>query len=174
MLALTLVLGAGVFGFVNQQAGVSAQQYGESAGITVNYLQERFAPVQINFNYPTGCSSHCTSTSLVLYIYNNGNVKNNFQQIEIYNSTRNKIDITYTSSYVTNINSGCKVSASTTYENPILGGGPGSFSVSTGSISSVTLTLPTSCYSGQFVQGDTYYVNVLGIYGNTVTYFQVM
>ena len=177
MLALTLIVGAGVFGYVNQQAGVSAQQYGNAVGATVDYLQERFVPFEINFNYPSGCSSHCTSTSIALYIYNNGNVQNNFQQVEIYNITngiRSKMDITFTNTFVTNVNSGCKVTASTSYESPLLGTGTNAFSVSTGSIGSVTLSLPTSCYTGKFVQGDTYYVNVLGIYGNIMTYFQVM
>jgi hypothetical protein len=172
-----LAVGAAVFGFVNQQAGVSSQAYGKSNGVTVNYLQERFEPVEINFNYPNGCSSHCTSSSLQLFIYNNGNTQNNFQQIEIYNLTagsRTKIDITYTGTYVTNINTACKVAATTSYESPILGSGGSAFSVSTGSINSVTLTLPSSCFSGKFDQGDTYYVDVLGIYGNIQTYFQVM
>lgn len=173
MLAITLVVGAGVFGYVNQQAGVSALQYGSSAGATVNYLQERFTPVMISFNYPTGCTSPCTSTSITLFIYNNGNIVNHFQQVEVYNTTRSKIDLTFNSTYVANVNSGCKVAAAT-FESPLLGTGPSAYSVNMGGISSITLSIPTSCYTGNFHQGDTYYVTVLGQYGNIVTYFQVM
>jgi hypothetical protein len=177
MLAITMVVGAGVFGYVNQQAGVSAQQYGSSAGATVNYLQERFVPVEMNFayNFPAGCTTHCESSTITVYVYNNGNILNNFQQIEVYNGTRSKIDLTFTATAVTNVNSGCKITSGiSSVENPVLGTGSGTFSVSTGSIGSVTLTVHNSCYSSYLDQGDTYYVNVLGIYGNVVTYFQVM
>jgi len=116
---------------------------------------------------------------LTIYFYNDGNINNQFQQIEVYNSTRSKIDLTFTGSTVTDLNNAgnCHPSA-TGLESPLLGTGTGSLVVSIGSMSSVTLSLPTCYYqkgSGYlFVQGDTYFVKVLGIYGNTVTYYQVM
>jgi len=187
-IALTILAGVAVFGYVRTEAGVSEGQYGQSVGQTVNHLAESFGVVQANFNYPgsanfpPGCSTSCrfASTSVTLYFYNSGTVQNQFQQVEIYNASRSVTDLTFTGSYVTDLNNAgsCKVAATTSLESPLLGTATGSLAVGVGTIVSVTLSLPT-CYTTkgagyQFVQGDTYIMKVLGVYGNTVSYYQVM
>jgi hypothetical protein len=181
MVAVTLVAGIAVFSYVNDQAAVSENQLGVAFAGNVNYLDERFVVAQFSFNaYPT-------SNSLTIYFYNSGGVTDNFVQIDLYNSTTGTsktdaaLNILYTPSSVTNLfNSKCSVTTNLqNYESPALGTGASSFSVKSGTVSSITLTLP-SCYvspsghAGTFNQGSTYSVRVLGQYGNTVTYYQTM
>jgi flagellin-like protein len=178
--AMTIVVGMGVFSYVNTQARVSESQYGQSVGQSVQYLEENFLVATVNYNYPGGCTSSCKSTSVTIYFYNAGKINNQFQQIEIFNSTRNKIDITFTGSTVTDLNNkgGCTVGATTSLESPLLGTGSSSFTVNMGSISAVTLTLP-NCYTSrgagyQLIQGYTYSIKALGAYGNMANYYQAM
>ncbi len=162
-ISLTLIIGTALFGFVNSQAGTSESQINNAAQGDVSNLQERFVVAQVVY----------TSNSVTVDIYNNGQTIDNIVQMVLYNSTAQKIDISYDANYVTNLNNPtCKQSASS-LESPLLGTSPSSFSLRTGSISSIKLTLP-SCYTGSLETGATYYVQVLGQYGNSATYFQKM
>jgi len=166
-LAVTLVAGVAVWGYARSQSAVTEQQLGNAVNGNVNYLSEQFVVAQVVYT---------SSTSITIYIYNSGQAPAQFAQIEVYNSTRTKIDMTYTATKVTDLNhvGTCTVNPPGALESTLLGTAPTSFTVNTGTINSITLTLPTSCYSGTFKAGFTYFVNLLGRYGNTVTYFQAM
>ena len=79
MVAITLVAGAAVFGWINGQAGTSESAYGQSVASNVNFLNERFVEVSQSYSGAgTGgvCSggppAQCTGASF--WLYNNGQV----------------------------------------------------------------------------------------------------
>ena len=165
-LGVTLVAGVAVWGYARSQAGVQETQLANAVNGNVNFLSEQFVVAQVVY----------ASNAITIYIYNSGQAISQFAQIEVYNSTRTKIDLTYTALKVTDLNhpGTCSVTATTSLESPsLLGSVPTSFTVSVGTVSSITLTFP-GCYTGTFKAGFTYFVNLLGRYGNTVTYFQAM
>ena len=63
MIAITLIAGAGAFGFVNGQTGVAAGQIGNSVANNANYLREKETIGLVNFDNNTGLS---------IYTYNGG------------------------------------------------------------------------------------------------------
>jgi hypothetical protein len=129
-------------------------------------LKEKFVIAQVGY----------TSNSITIYVYTYGQVQSQFAQVEIYGPTRSTMDIVYDSSYVTvNNPASCRgqTGASTSNETPMLGVSAGSFSVKVNYVSSIALTLP-SCSGLSFQAGTTYFVKLLGQYGNTATYYQVM
>ena len=165
-LGVTLVAGVAVWGYARTQSVVQEQQLGNAVNGNVNSLNEQFVVAQVVY----------ASNSITLYIYNSGQIPAQFAQIEVYNSTRSKIDITYSATKVTDLNHAgtCAVTPTTSLENPtLLGISATSFAVNSGTVSSITLTFP-SCYTGTFKPGFTYFLNLLGRYGNTATYFQAM
>ena len=89
MVAVTLVAGAAVLGWVNGQASTSEQAYGASAANNINYLNERFAAESQVFSTAAGlaCSGGagpgpgCTSASF--YLYNDGVVSFTLQSIQV-------------------------------------------------------------------------------------------
>lgn len=160
-IAITIIAGAAVFGYVDSQAGVSERQYGQSVGQTVAFLSEKFTVPFMSF----------TSTSATVWLYNSGTV--NFQPVQVlfYNSTKS-ILLKYTASGVTDLNhAGCTAPASN--ENPQLS----AINLQQNGLLQLTLTMPSfgaGCVSYQLKNNVAYYVNVLGYYGNTVTHFEVM
>jgi hypothetical protein len=169
-ISITLLAGFAVFGYVNSQAIVSETQYGQAVGQTVQYLEERFVVAQFAFS----------AGSLTIYLYNNGNVKLQVVQIELYNSNKTVTDLVYSASGVSDlVHSGCTVSTASTVESPVLGTGSGSFSLATSSVLSLSLTLPTQSMnaacpvSWTWTSGSAYYVEITALYGNQVVYYQV-
>ena len=164
-LGVTLAAGVAVWGFARNQAGVQEQQLGTAFNGNVNALNEQFIVAQVVY----------AASSITVYIYNSGQVPVQFAQIEVYNSTRSKIDLTFTATKVTDLNhvGTCSVTPPGALESTLLGGSPTSFTVNGGTVSAITLTFP-GCYTGTFKSGFTYFLNVLGRYGNTATYFQAM
>ncbi len=63
MIGITLIAGAGAFGFVNGQTGIAAGQIGAGVANNVNFLREKESIVLVNFDNNTGLS---------VYMYNNG------------------------------------------------------------------------------------------------------
>lgn len=172
-IAITLIAGAAVFGFVNNQAGASERQYGISAGQTNNFLAEKFTVALLTF--ATG------PTKATLWIYNSGSI--NFQPVQIifYNVTQGctkactSISLQYSTTGVTDIvHTGCTAPAGN--ESPLFT----SINLKPNGLLQLALTIPTNfvgtgCVNNyQLSSGGVYYVNVLGYYGNTVTYFQVL
>lgn len=166
-IAITIIAGAGVFGYVNGQAGATENQYGSSVGVTVNYLQEQFTVVDMSF-------TSTTPPTVVLYIYNYGRVTLSPVQIIVYDPQQDTY-LTYNATNVVSTEpSACTVTATTTYESPLMWNPKTSsgMSVDVGSITTLTLTFPP-CSGASLVSGTTYFVKVTGLYGNTVTYDQV-
>jgi flagellin-like protein len=167
-IAVTLIAGAAVFGYVNSSAAATEKQYGTSVGATVDYLSEQFSVVDMSFT---------SSTQVVVYIFNYGSVPLYPVQIIVYNSAQT-VYLTYSAStVVATAPSSCSVTATTAYENPLLRNPSTNSGLSIGmqSITTVTLTL-TSCSNASFGSagsGVAYYVKVTGIFGNTVVYYQV-
>jgi len=93
MIAITLVAGAAVFGFVNGQAKNAEGAYGASVANNVNFLRERFSPVSQLFTGSGGgaCSGgtapyyQCLGASF--WIYNNGAIAFTLGTIQIKNLT---------------------------------------------------------------------------------------
>lgn len=163
-IAITLIAGAAVFGYVNTQANVTEKQLGTGVGGTVNYLQERFAVVDLYF---------VSSSQVTVYFYNNGNIALSPVEMILYNSGRT-LYLTYSASTVAYTTPGCgSFTATTSNENPLLWSSTTSsgLQVSIQAFQAVTLTLPT-CSGASFVSGTTYAVNLIGLYGNSITYYQ--
>ena len=165
MIAITLVAGTAVFGYVRTQANVSELAYGQNVGGTLNFLQERFVIPLVSY----------TPNSITIYIYNNGQTIDQFTQIEVYGPTRSAMDVVYDANYATVNNPPlCRgQTAAASLETPRLGVLPTSFSVKISYVASITIKLPT-CPGMDFEQGNTYFVKLLGQYGNTAVYYQGM
>jgi archaellum component FlaF (FlaF/FlaG flagellin family) len=147
-IVITLVAGAALFGYVNSQAAISENAIGQSNDQNVNFLNERFVIVDMNF------SQKNPSTSVSLWIYNNGLVTLNITQVELYSSNR-AMDIFYQD------NTG----SSTCSSQPL----PSYALPAPMKHTKLTLSLPSGC--GAFVSGTSYYVNVQGLYGNKLVYY---
>ena len=175
MIAVTIVAGAALFGYVNSLASTSEIQVGAANAGNVNFLMEKFVIPQVAYG--------ATGKSVTLFFYNNGRLTDSFMRIEIYGITRLNVDLVYYvhtgGDFVLDANNpGCNQTVTVSEESQPLSG----FSVPVGSILSITLTLPVSgspgwggsCFPGPFAKGSIYSFNVLGTYGNTVLYQQGM
>src|SRR5712692_10519382 len=121
MIAITLVAGTAVFGYVRTQANVSELAYGQNVGGTLNFLQERFVIPLVSYS----------SDSVTIYLYNNGQTVDQFTQLEVYGPSRSAMDVVYDANYATvNNPASCKgQSPGGNLETPALGVFPTSFSV---------------------------------------------
>jgi len=165
MIAITLVAGTAVFGYVRGQANVSELAYGQNVGGTLNFLQERFVIPLVSYS----------SNSVTVYVYNNGQTIDQFTQLEVYGPSRSAMDVVYDANYATvNYPVSCRgQSPGGNLETPPLGVFPSSFSVKINYDGSITIKLPT-CTGLSFQPGVTYFVKILGQYGNTAVYSQGM
>lgn len=150
LLSITLVVGFGLFGYVNSAVANAERSYAIITDQNIKELQESFVIVTANFS----------SSSLSLWFYNSGNLSTSIQSLVIWNDT-SSLFLVYNS---TKVIQGASSYDASIYENPIL-----PLSLSPGVVTSITLTLP----SDTFNTGRVYYVRALGTYGNTYTYFQV-
>ena len=166
LIAMTLVAGFAVFGYVRLQANISELSYAQSVGGTESYLQERFVTALVAY----------TSSTVTIYIYTNGMLPTQLAQVEVFGPTRAAMDVVYDANHVVVTNPPvCRgqSAASSSNESPMLGTGTGTLSVKINNVGSVVLTLPT-CSGLTFTAGNIYTVKLLGINGNTAVYFQAM
>ena len=169
-MAVTLVAGFSAFGYINTQAGVTENRYGQAVGGTVQYLEERFVVAQFAFS----------SSAVSVYLFNNGRITLQIAQVEVYDSAKSSIDVMYTAAGAADLlHSGCTVASPSTVESPVLGTGTGSFSLGTTSVQALQLTLPTQAMNNNcpsaptWTSGIAYYAKVTGMSGNQVVYYQV-
>ena len=164
-MAITLVAGTAVFGYVRTQANVSELAYGQNVGSTLNFLQERFVIPLVSYS----------SNTITIYLYNNGQTIDQFTQVEVYGPTRSAMDVVYDANYATVNNPfACRgQSPGGSLETPTLGVSGGSLSVNVNLVKSITIKLPT-CAGLSFQPGSTYFVKILGQFGNTAVYYQGM
>jgi flagellin-like protein len=161
-IAITIIAGAAVFGYVNTQSGITERQYGASVGGTVQFLEERFVVVQLNF----------TSSRVTVWLYNMGQIKLSPIQVLFYNTGRSYYILYNATKVVSYQPVACTQTAPGTYESPILWNPKTSAGLNAPvqTVQKLTLTLP--CSGEALSQGTTYTVSVLGLYGNSVVYSQ--
>jgi flagellin-like protein len=98
MIAITLVAGAAVIGWVNGQAGTSEKAYGNSAANNINYLNERFAPESQVFSNTAGAIVSCAGSlgiggtgpgceSASFYLYNDGSLAFTLYSVRIVSTS---------------------------------------------------------------------------------------
>ncbi len=174
MVAMTLAVGAATWGYINGQARVSETLLGNSVGSTNNFLNERFSVIYFNFS----------SSAMSVWFYNSGTVSLYPIAVIVYDSAKTSIWIKYDASKVTDNLATCSITATSSLEKPTLYNAQlslgqqvsGFANFGQGSISKLTLTIPSSgsfCgHSYSYSTGTTYYAQVIGLFGNTVTYFQ--
>ena len=189
MVAVTLIAGVAVFGWVNGQAAVSEKALGQNDAKQANYYQESFVIVSVQFSNtnPSSCQTSgggtwCNQVSVA--IYNNGGVGLTIQSIAFTNSsTTNLKGITVPPLKLllslTNAQTGTY--AVTQYTCGYTTGPPPPVSETLVSQSQpiakqtvpptlFTFSLPSSCgTTSSILDGATYSIQVLGLYGNTVT-----
>lgn len=162
-IAITIIAGAAVFGYANSQANVTEKQYGTAVGTSVQALEERFTVVQMNF----------TATKVTIWLYNMGSINLSPVQVLLYNNGRSLYLLYNATKVISYEPTGCAtVSPPGSDESPLLWNAKTSsgLAISTQSVQKVTLTLP--CASETFASGSAYTINILGLYGNSVTYSQ--
>jgi hypothetical protein len=178
MIAITLVAGAAVFGWVNGQAGSSENAYGQSAAASSNYLREHFAPVTSTFTGAAGaaCSGApkvCTIANF--WIFNNGQLSFTLATLQIQSAVgapaANFLNIIYTPTTFTAYNSG-GASLGCAPNTPGFSV-PSTNPVPIGALSSSAyqVTIPTSCIGvNSITVGQGFVITMTGLYGNIVQY----
>lgn len=162
-IAITLIAGAALFGYINGQAAASENKLGQAAGGNADFLSEKFVVVQMSF------SSTCVSPSpncAILWVYNNGQVDLKMKWIHLYNGSRTGDNVPLDFTYDSSSSLGGTCSKGTGAMSP-------GFSLDVPQKSnptSVNLFISSTC---TFTSGTTYYVNVLAQFGNNVVYFAV-
>jgi hypothetical protein len=166
--AITLIAGAALFGYVNAEASRSENNLGVANAANVNFLNEKFVVVDMAVP-PLGSPGCTTSTcSANIWIYNNGHLTLSIEQIVLYDRTKS-FHVTFDGSPS---GGNCAGNGQATYypagsPAPFLFGGGGTEIVNGTSPVQITLTLSSPC---TFAPGTTYYANVLGVYGNVMVY----
>jgi flagellin-like protein len=79
-IAITLIAGFAVFGYINDQATVSEGQYGQAVAGAVNSVRESFVIIDMSV------SQQCTS-GVNMWIYNNGEVSLQIVQVLLYDTS---------------------------------------------------------------------------------------
>jgi len=163
--AVTLIVGAAVFSYVNGEAGVQENRYGAAVAGTVNQLNEKFVVADMAFENlgQSGCTNSCVS----FYIYNNGQIGLQLKQVLLYDSIQTQMH------YDCNSNLSCTAGAGTTCTSaasisPAIGSSMTPIAVQ-GNPVQFTITL-SGC---SFTSGTTYYLNILGVNGDDVIYYSV-
>src|SRR5712692_2311008 len=155
-IAITLVAGAALFGYINDQAANSEQALGSAVGGTANFLNEKF--VIFDLSLAQSCSPQ-PSPCATVWLYNSGEINLQLSSIHLYDSAR-ALSITYTKGATS---SGPCASGS--------GALPSVNLVALNPPQQLTLSLPAGCSFGP--PGTVYYVSILGLYGNVVVSFVV-
>ena len=175
-IAITIIGGAAVWGYVNIQAGTSERAVGNSYLTNNNFLGEHFAVEDMYFGT-------LPSSTATFWLYNTGSVFFTVFSVRVtvsggafnlqFNYTQSggtKTDYVY--DLKSTLSSKCKTAASS-YETPSLSG----TQVKLTNAQWYTLTIPptqTNCpsFGATFTTGNSYVIVVTGLYGNVVTYTQ--
>jgi len=163
-IAITLLAGAALFGYINGQAAASEDRLGQAAGGNANFLNEKFVVVQMSFSNACGSPSpNCA----IIWVYNNGQVDLMLKWVHLYNGSRTGDNVPLDFTYDSSSSLGGTCGKGTGAVNP-------SFSTldipAQSKPTPVTLFISSGC---AFTSGTTYYVNVLAQFGNNVVYYAV-
>ncbi|MGP8125028.1 MAG: hypothetical protein ACLQEQ_04060 [Nitrososphaerales archaeon] len=197
MIAITLIAAAVVIGWVNGQAGVSEGQYGKAVANNVNYLDEHFEILNVQFANcaPAGPPRYCSV--LQISIYNTGTVALSLSSVTIVGAASTAGGVpTYMYVLATQSNTGAYTSSSFLTEIPgctnlqyfytyptVTTSGTVTTTVVTSDTATTTaqipqsaippavftISLPSGSTCPQFVDGSNYRIQVMGAYGNAVT-----
>jgi archaellum component FlaF (FlaF/FlaG flagellin family) len=177
LIAITVISGAAVFGYVNSQARVSELNYANSVGNTNNFLAENMKVIDMYF---------ATTSQIGIWVYNTGSTTFAPFSVRLYDSAGLiNVLFNYTGTAVktdrvfdlkanaANFHSTCRAVGST-YESPTLS----TTSTKVQNAQLLLLTIPpttTNCpsYGQLFNTGTAYSVVVTGVFGNTVTFYQL-
>jgi hypothetical protein len=149
------------FGYVYSDAAINERNLGVAYGNTNNFLSEKFAIVDLAFS---------GTNQVNVWVYNNGNIGPQFAQIAVYDSTQSQLYATDPASQ-NPASSGCGTVSQPSVVTATMSGSPltlGKTMTPITSLSSpteITLTLPSGC---SFSSGTTYYVSILGVWGDDV------
>ncbi|MDA4123926.1 MAG: hypothetical protein OK438_00555 [Thaumarchaeota archaeon] len=182
MVSITLVAGAAVFGWVNGQAGVSENAYGQSAANGINYLREHFVPVTTTFS-GTGPGGICTGSPTIctganFWVFNNGQLAFTLRSIQIQSApnapSSNLLNIVFNSTKFTAYNNATPpVVLSCSPRTPGFSfSGINPVPVGTLTTSSYSITIPSCVGVNPIAVGQGYIVTMTGLFGNVVQ-FQV-
>ena len=186
MIAITLVAGAAVFGFVNGQAGTSEKQYGIAVANNVNYLREHFVIVNVQFaSTPAGApcvlsgptNKYCAD--IFVSIYNNGNVAFTPQSFTLFNTTKTspsgasvpQMYIVSTATATTaygRTGTGAPAACGSGFSSGAAYTPTTAVGISTVPPTVYTITLPTTCFTtltSQILVGASYQLQILGTFG---------
>ena len=191
---MTIVAGAAIFGYVNSQAGTASQAYGQQVGNSVQYLEEKFTVVDLAFGSANCGGSTCATVTI--WAYNTGAIQLSLYQVRLYGvgSSGTVLNLLYNFSTIGGSSTNrihdllgtspqyCGITA-TSYESPVLIGSA-AFVAPTTQSGTIELIVPPSsaapvgqtCPSFGLTSASasvTYYVTVVGLYGNSFTYSQV-
>ena len=177
MVAITLVAGAAAFGWVNGQAGVSENVYGQSAAAGSNYLREHFAPVTSTFG-GTGAGGTCSGTlpnrvctTASFWVFNNGQLAFTLSSLQIQSpkGSPNYLYIVYTATGFTAYSSPTGPTISCSPSTP---GFSPTTTVPIGTLSSTpySVTIPNCNGVNDIFVGQSYIITMTGLYGNVVSY----
>lgn len=158
MVAITLVAGTAVFGWVNGQAGSSENAYGQSVASNVNFLRESFSVVTTQV---LGCGgSSCTTLNLTLY--NRGELSLNVSSITV--ATLNS---SWSLTFGTSASTGsCPIPAIAPNQKVADNLLPVS-RLSTNSYGPYQVIIP-ACSGHDMLIGESYVVTIQGLYGNII------
>lgn len=177
MVAITLVAGAAVFGWVNGQAGSSEITYGQSAAAGINYLREHFVPVTNTFTGPAGvaCSGSpkvCTIANF--WVFNNGQLAFLLASLQIQSAvgapSSNFLNIAYNSTgFKAYDSAGTSLSCSPSTPGFSV---PSVNPIPVGTLSSTpySVTIPSCFGVNNIVVGQGYVITMTGLFGNIVQY----
>jgi flagellin-like protein len=175
MIAVTLVAGAAVFGWVNGQAGSSESAYNASAAGGINYLREHFSPVTYTFAATGGpCTGNpkiCTIANF--WVFNNGQLAFTLATLQIQSAVgtppASYLNIIYTATGFTAYNSaGTHISC--VPSTPGFSGPASPIPVSSLGSPAYTATIPSCVGVNSIFVGQNYAVTMTGLYGNVVTF----
>jgi hypothetical protein len=160
-IAITLIAGFALWGYVNGQAAASENGIGVANAANVNYLNERFVISDMGF----GPNNH----TLGFFLYNNGEVGLRITQVLLYDrAVPHTVYYNFTGGSGTcEKNLGLCACLSPASISPAIGSGMTPLP-SQGDPSLYTINLEGSGLKCQFTPGTTYYLVVTGLYGNVV------
>ena len=176
MIGITLLVGGAVWSYANSQAGVSEGALGSNVAATNNFLAEKFSVVDMNFP---------ATNQIGFWLYNTGSANLQLFQVRVADSA-GLINILYNytkvgstkTDYIYDLKSSlankCKTQATSALESTFLS--TVNLKIQLGQ--TITLTIPatqTSCpsYGQTTSSGTAYTVTVVGLFGNSVPYYQV-
>ena len=181
MVAITLVAGFAIFGYVNGQAATSENQYGQSVANNVNYLREEFSVVSVQFTHCSGTPEYCTGITVA--IYNKGAVTLTISSISVTNVGNTTVSnacapmLTLTSgahstnSSETPATTGvppCAYGSQSSVKGAAFSLNPPTTPIPIDQVPPTTFTISAGTSPG-FMVGANYEVLVQGYYGNAVS-----